>query len=84
MIPLHELLNRIRWDAEFGRASFDLGYYDRVADELRFVPFERLTFTRTDDETFSIVDDEGIRRSIPFHRVKRVVRNGQVIWSRDR
>ena len=29
MIPIHELLNRIRWDAEFAKGTFELGYYDR-------------------------------------------------------
>ena len=32
MTPIHELLNRIRWDEEFGRGRFELGYYDRHED----------------------------------------------------
>ena len=29
MIPIHELLNRVRWDPEFAKGNFQLGYYDR-------------------------------------------------------
>ncbi len=83
MIPLHELLNRVRWDEAFGRAEFELGYYDRVTGEIIFVPLASATFERTDDETFSIEDTSGRRISIPFHRVKQVRRNGAVIWSRS-
>ena len=30
MIPIHELLSRIRWDAEFARGRYVIGYWDRV------------------------------------------------------
>jgi len=30
MIPIHELLNRIRWDPEFAKGNFELGYYYRT------------------------------------------------------
>src|SRR5439155_360355 len=46
MIPVHELLNRIRWDAEFAKGTFQLGYYDRAEDRVVLVPFEQLTFAR--------------------------------------
>lgn len=29
MTPIHELLSRIRWDKEFGRGRFEIGYFDR-------------------------------------------------------
>jgi uncharacterized protein (UPF0248 family) len=31
MRPIHELLARIRWDAEFANSRFVIGYWDRVA-----------------------------------------------------
>lgn len=34
MTPIHELLNRIRWDKEFGQGRFEVGYHDRHADQL--------------------------------------------------
>jgi hypothetical protein len=29
MTPIHELLNRILWDKEFGQGRFEIGFYDR-------------------------------------------------------
>jgi uncharacterized protein (UPF0248 family) len=31
VIPIQDLLHRIRWDGEFGKAQFVIGYYARVA-----------------------------------------------------
>jgi hypothetical protein len=30
MMPIHELLSRIRRDEAFGQAEFEIGYYDRL------------------------------------------------------
>jgi len=35
MIPIHELLARIRWDPEFGAARFEIAYFDRRAPRAR-------------------------------------------------
>jgi hypothetical protein len=34
MQPIHELINRIRWDSEFAKGSFQLGYYDMTEDRV--------------------------------------------------
>ncbi len=39
MVPLHELLSRIRWDPEFGRGEFKVGYVDHLRKGLVYVPF---------------------------------------------
>jgi len=82
MIPIHELLNRIRWDAEFARGSFELGYYDRTEDRVITVPFREVTFPAQSPETFQITDDEGQVHRVPFHRVRDVYRDSQPIWHR--
>ena len=41
MIPIHQLLNRIRWDHEFARGSFHLGYYDRAENRVILVPLAK-------------------------------------------
>ena len=38
MTPIHELLNRIRWDPEFAKGNFELGYYDRAEDRISWFP----------------------------------------------
>jgi hypothetical protein len=44
MIPIHELLNRIRWDPEFAKGNFELGYYDRAENGIIVVPLKEVTF----------------------------------------
>ena len=35
------------------------------------------------EEIGCIVDRDGALRSIPYHRVKQVFRNGELIWQRE-
>ena len=82
MQPLEDLLHRIRWDQEFGKGRFALGYHDRVAGEQRIVPFESVTLDADRPGFFSIADAEGLTRHIPLHRVRTVYKDGAVIWAR--
>ncbi|MDD3530744.1 MAG: DUF504 domain-containing protein [Gallionellaceae bacterium] len=82
MIPIHALLARIRWDAEFGRACFVVGYWDRVAGEVRRLDLSRLAWDADNPGFFDLVDEEGAAHSVPFHRVREVWRDGRLIWQR--
>ncbi len=82
MIPIHELLNRIRWDTEFGKAEFIIAYYDRKSGENLWIPFTRLTFPEGEHFAFTLIDEEGAVHHIPYHRVREVFRNGELIWHR--
>ena len=83
MIPIHELLNRIRWDHEFGDAEFVVGYYDRLEDKIIRVPLKELVFDQEDHFDFELVDEEGTTHTIPLHRIREVIRNGEPIWHRN-
>jgi uncharacterized protein (UPF0248 family) len=83
MLPIHKLLSRIRWDKEFGQAKFTIGYYDRVAGGIVTIPFSEIIFEQGNNYSFMLLDQEGCGRSIPFHRVRRVFRNRELIWSRE-
>jgi len=82
MIPIHELLNRIRWDEEYGDAEFIIGYYDRIEDRIISVPLKTLYFDNEDHFDFELVDDEGVTHTIPLHRIRQVYRNGHLVWER--
>ena len=84
MRPLEELLDRIRWDAEFGKGTFALGYYDRLTREERIIPFESVTMDPQRPGTFSLRDANGLVAHVPLHRVRTVYKNGAVIWQRPR
>jgi uncharacterized protein (UPF0248 family) len=81
MQPLQDLLHRIRWDAEFAKGEFALGYNDRVAGHERIVPFASIGLD-SETDTFSVHDEEGFVVRIPLHRVRTVYKNGTAIWRR--
>ena len=82
MQPLEDLLSRIRWDAEFAKAEFALGYIDRVAGREEIVRLEAVKFDAEHPGMFSVEDEYGTVRHIPLHRVRTVYRDGAAIWSR--
>lgn len=82
MMPIWDLLSRIRWDAEFGNAEFEIGYWDRVGRRLVRVPFRRLRFDERAHFVFEATEDDGSVHTVPMHRVRAVWRNGELIWQR--
>lgn len=82
MMPVHELLSRIRWDREFGRGNFELGYYDHVARRILRIPLREAVFEEGNRFSFQVPDAAGELLTIPFHRVRQVFRDGTLIWQR--
>ncbi|WP_455365581.1 DUF504 domain-containing protein [Kaarinaea lacus] len=82
MLTAQEILNQIRWDEHFANDEFVVGYYDRVEDRIVKVAFNEIRFPDDHHFLFEIVDEEGELRSIPYHRVREIYRNGRLIWHR--
>ena len=82
MTPIHDIINRIMWDAEYGNADFVIGYYDRVVKRVVRVSFERIRIERGQHFGFDLIGRDGEARMVPFHRVREVSRNGVLVWSR--
>jgi uncharacterized protein (UPF0248 family) len=82
MTPIHELLNRIRWDKEFGQGEFEIGYFDRRENTIQRIAFRRIVFAEGGGRVFRVFDESGERRRVPFHRVREVYRDGELIWKR--
>lgn len=82
MQPINELLSRIRWDEEFGRAEFRIGYYDRFADALIVVDFAVLEFPADNRFSCTLRGEAGELHTIPLHRIRQVFRDGELIWQR--
>lgn len=82
MTPIHELLNRIHWDKDFGAALFRLGYIDRLAGGMLYAQL-REPFLR-EGEHFSVPlwDEKGEPHEVPLHRIREVWRDGILIWQR--
>jgi uncharacterized protein (UPF0248 family) len=82
MIPIQDLLHRIRWDPAFGRGKFEIAYLDKRADRLERIPLEAVQFETDGGFGFEIPGVHGEERFIPFHRVREVYRDGELIWQR--
>lgn len=82
MQPVQDILNRIRWDPESRRHRYAIGFYDRLAGRVLVVPFTDVSFPPDDHYGFLVIDDQGAAHSIPYHRVRDVYRNGELIWHR--
>ena len=82
MTPIHQLLSRIRWDKEFGRGRFKIGYFDRHEGVIHRVALREVAFPEDDRHAFEMGDESGQLRRIPFHRVREVVKDVQIIWQR--
>jgi len=82
MIPIHELLSRIRWDAKFASRRFVIGYWDRVAGRVLHADLREITWDADNPTFFDLLDEEGVAHSIPFHRVREVWQDGSLIWQR--
>jgi uncharacterized protein (UPF0248 family) len=83
VIPIQELLHRVRWDKQFAQAEFVIGYFDRNRGEVVAVPFRDMHFPAGDHFGFTLLDQDGCTHYVPFHRIRRVLRDGEVIWHRD-
>lgn len=82
MIPIHELLNRIRWDKQFGQGRFVIGFFDRCEGAVRRVALREVAFPEDQRHSFLFVDEAGEARRVPFHRIREVHRDGELIWRR--
>ena len=82
MVPIQSLLHRIRWDEQFGRARFTIGYHDRSRHAIVSVPFECIHLEPGDHFAFTAIEADGSVHQVPLHRVREVRRNGELIWQR--
>ena len=82
MQPIHELLDRIHWDPEFGKGEFELAFLDRLEAGPIRLPFREIAFVPGDHFFFHYLDEEGAEHSVPLHRIRSVYKNGECIWHR--
>ena len=82
MQSIHELLDRIHRDTEFGSGYFEIGYSDRKEKEIIRVSFNEVTQLPGNKFSFHVFDEDGIANCIPMHRVQELYKDGELIWER--
>ena len=81
MQPIHQLLSRIRWDETFS-GDFELAYADRGQEELVRLSLANVEFEKGNSFSFTALGDDKLYHDIPYHRVREVYRDGELIWKR--
>ena len=82
MIPIQDLLSRIRWDPDFGTGDITIGYYDRVERGVITVALKEIHIEPGNHFSFAVTDPHGTLHDVPYHRVRTVHRNGELLWRR--
>lgn len=79
MMPIKDLLNKIKWDERETESEYEIGYFDRIANKLIFVDLMEVEVR--DGVLIDWIDDREV--TIPFHRIKEVKKKGVVVWKRE-
>ncbi len=79
MIPIKELLNKIKWDKRENPEDYTVGYYDRLRKEIIEFPFKAI---KEIDENFMLIEINGEEKTIPLHAIKIVRKKGEQLWKR--
>lgn len=79
MITAIQYLDKIEWDARLTPAEFEIFYLDKD----RLVQINYCDIIREKDNKFNFIvrqDDEEVY--IPYHRIRQIRQNGEIIWQR--
>jgi uncharacterized protein (UPF0248 family) len=79
MIPIQDLLNKLKWDPYEEPFSYSVFYWDRIAKKLREVKYRDIVDVR--DGYMTIVRQES-EVMIPLHRIRVVKKAGVTVWDR--
>ena len=78
MQPIKHLLNKIKWDKRENPKQYSIFYYDRILNKLIKIPYIKI---KRLEGSFMILDNEE-ESNIPLHRVKKVMKNNEIVWER--
>ena len=79
MIPIHALLNKIKYSPGERPEEYTLFYYDRIEGKLKRLELKRV---KKIEGNFLVLEQEGKEINIPLHRIKKVKKKGEIIWER--
>jgi uncharacterized protein (UPF0248 family) len=79
MIPIQELLNKVRYSPEENPEDYVLFYYDRIEDKLMRLGLAEI---KKIEDNFLVLMKEGKRINLPLHRIRKVKKKGKIIWER--
>ena len=78
MMPIQDLLNKIKWDKREKPDSYGIFYFDRIEKILIEIPYAKI---KRIEGSFMVLDN-GEESNVPLHRIKKVIKNDVVVWER--
>ena len=75
MIPVKDVLNKIKWDEKENPKDYEIVYIDRVLQQEVKIKFKSISKI---EDNFMTVDEA----TIPLHRLVKVYKKGKLIWER--
>ena len=79
MIPIKDLLNKLKWDKRYKPEEYTIYYHDRIKNEM--IPVDYSSINRLEG-SFMIIEIGGDEVSIPLHRVHKVMKGRMLVWRR--
>lgn len=75
MVPVKDVLSRIRWDKKENPEDYEIVYIDRVLQQEVKIRFKDVSEI---EGNFMTVGEA----SIPLHRIVKVYKKGKLVWER--
>ncbi len=78
MIPIQNLLNKIKWDKKESPQDYSIFYFDRILKTLIKAPYSRI---KRIEGSFMVLGNEE-ESNIPLHRIRKVMKKDEIVWER--
>ena len=78
MQPIQHLLNKIKWDKRENPQDYQIFYHDRILNKLIRIPYTKI---KKIEGSFMVLDNVD-ETNIPLHRIKKVMKNNQIVLER--
>ena len=79
MIPIIDLLNKIKWDKKEKPEDYEIIYFDRILGKQMTIPYTKI---QSLEDPFIVLRDKAGETRIPLHRIKEVKKKDKSIWKR--
>ena len=76
MIPIIDLLNKIKWDKKENPEDYTLIYFDRIEETSKELKYKDIKSIK---EPFILINQN---INIPLHRITQVRKKGVIVWQR--
>ncbi len=79
MMPIIDLLNKIKWDKKEKPEDYEIIYFDRILGKQMTMPYTKIQAL---EDPFMVLRDKAGEVRIPLHRIQEVKKKSKTIWKR--